>query len=391
MTKLLRTFYRGLDTELIVCARCGYCRAVCPTYRGVGWESASPRGRVRLTRFLRDKGTLPAGQAHHLYQCTLCGHCTRVCPAGIDLRQLWLAARREAAGRGLAPHGEPMRKAIAAEGNVYAYPNDERAAWAEYMPDAPETLYQREHAGVVYFVGCVASFSPAVQQRIPPAFVRGLTAAGVDFTILAEERCCGYPLLAAGLTDQAKALREHNLEQVRATGAQTVLFTCPACRLTWRDEYAAHLPGVELLHATEFLARLISQGRLRPGPLEGRTVTYHDPCDLGRNGGVYQAPRKVLAAIPGLRLAEAEERGERGLCCGGGGDLEMVDPELVGRVAGRTVKRLAATGAGAIVTACQQCLRTLERGVEENGVGVKVLDVVEVVAEALGNSYGPGR
>jgi heterodisulfide reductase subunit D len=154
-----------------------------------------------------------------------------------------------------------------------------------------------------------------------------------------------------------QALIEHNLARVRATGATTIVFTCPACRMMWREEYAPHLPGVRMLHATELLVELLKDRRLALKDVK-RLVTYHDPCDLARNGGVYDPPRQVLAALPGVQLVEVHERRERGLCCGGGGDLEMVDPALSQRVATRTVGKLATTGAEAIVTACPQCVRT---------------------------------
>jgi len=127
---------------------------------------------------------------------------------------------------------------------------------------------------------------------------------------------------------------------------------------------------------------LIAAQRL-PRKVLNLTVTYHDPCDLARNGGVYDAPRQVLAAMPGLQLIEMHERRERGLCCGGGGDLEMVDPALAQRVAARTAGKLAATGAQSIVTACPQCVRTLTRGAETSAPGVEVVDLVELVARAL--------
>jgi heterodisulfide reductase subunit D len=250
------------------------------------------------------------------------------------------------------------------------------------MDDAPADLYQRDQAEVVYFVGCSSSFSPRV-QRIAESFVRVLDAAGVDFTILGEgEVCCGFPLLAAGMHDQAQAVIERNLERVRAIGATTIVFNCPACRMMWLEEYARHLPGVRLLHSTELLAELTAAQRL-PMKDVNRIVTYHDPCDLARNGGVYDAPRAVLAAIPGLQLVEVHERRERGLCCGGGGDLEMVDPALTGRVAARTAGKLAATGAQVIVTACPQCVRTLTRGAEQTAPDVTVKDIVELLDEAL--------
>ncbi len=381
-------FFQGLANETTICAQCGYCRAVCPTYAGVGWESCSPRGRIQLTGLMLAGEPLSPEQMTRLYQCTVCSACTEVCPTQIDLRQFWLAARAEAARRDLAPPGLKAAKAnLTATGNVYGYPNDERAGWAEYMDDAPEDLYQRETAAVVYFVGCSTAFSPRVQP-IAESLVRLLSAAEVDFSIMGgDEVCCGFPLQVAGLADDFHSLVEHNLEQVRARGADTIVFNCPACRLMWREEYAAHLPGVRMLHATELLAELSAAGRLHLQEL-AQTVTYHDPCDLARNGGVYEAPRQLLAAIPGLELVEAHERRERGLCCGGGGDMEMVDPGLSQRVAGATVAKLAATGAGTIITACPQCVRTLSRGSEQSTPAVAVLDIVELLAQAQQGANG---
>jgi heterodisulfide reductase subunit D len=376
-------FFEGLAAEATICSYCGYCRAVCPTYAGVGWESCSPRGRIQLTRLLLEGTPLSVEQMTRLYQCTLCGYCTQVCSTRIDLRQFWLAARSQTVSHDLAPQGlAATRDNVANTGNIYGYPNEERADWVEYMDDAPSDLYQRDQASVVYFVGCSSSFSPRV-QHIAESFVRVMTAAEVDFTILGEgEVCCGFPLLAAGMHDQVESLIERNLTQFRATDATTVVFTCPACRLMWLEEYACRLPGVRMLHATEFLAELLADGRLRLKDVD-QVVTYHDPCDLARNGGVYDPPRQVLAAIPGLQLVEVHERRERALCCGGGGDLEMVDPALVERVAARATGKLAATGAQAIVTACPQCVRTLMRGAQASVPGVEVLDIVELLAGAL--------
>ncbi len=376
-------FFKGLTDEALICAYCGYCRTVCPTYSGVGWESCSPRGRIQLTRLMLEGTRLSAEQMMRLYQCTLCGHCTQVCSTRIDLREFWLEARQQTVTRELSPKGLSVASDnVARTGNVYGYQNDERAGWAEYMDDAPADLYQRDQAEVVYFVGCSSSFSPRV-QRIAESFVRVMTAAQVNFTILGEgEVCCGFPLVAAGMKDQARTLVERNLERVRATGATTIVFTCPACRMMWLEEYARHLPGVRLLHSTELVAELIAAQKL-PRKVLNLTVTYHDPCDLARNGGVYDAPRQVLAAMPGLQLIEMHERRERGLCCGGGGDLEMVDPALAQRVAARTAGKLAATGAQSIVTACPQCVRTLTRGAETSAPGVEVVDLVELVARAL--------
>ncbi|MFN8483247.1 MAG: (Fe-S)-binding protein [Anaerolineae bacterium] len=376
-------FFEGLQAEATVCAHCGYCRAVCPTYAGVGWESCSPRGRIQITQLLLEGAPVTADHMTRLYQCTMCGACTQVCPTRIDLRQFWLQARAETATRDLAPTGlSTARSNVGAMGNVYGYPNDERAGWAEYMDDAPDDLFQRDEADVVYFVGCNTSFSPRA-QRIAESFVKLMTAAEVDFTILGEgEVCCGFPLQVAGMPDAVEALIEHNVAQVREKGAKMMVFTCPACRLMWMEEYAGRLPDVTMVHATEMLADLTAQGRIPLKELK-TTVTYHDPCDLARNGGVYDAPRRALSAIPGLELVEVHERRERGMCCGGGGDLEMVDPGLAQRVSERTVGKLAATGASTIVTACPQCVRTLSRGAEACAPDVAVADLVEILARAL--------
>jgi heterodisulfide reductase subunit D len=147
----------------------------------------------------------------------------------------------------------------------------------------------------------------------------------------------------------------------------------------WLEEYTQRLPGVRLLHASELLDEWIAQGRLELKPV-AHSFTYHDPCDLARTGGVYEPPRRVLQAIPELRLIEVSERRENGLCCGGGGDVEMVAPQNVKAVAQQTVGKLKAAGAEKLATACPQCLRVLEQA----GAGWQALDIVEIVARSAG-------
>jgi heterodisulfide reductase subunit D len=318
-----------------------------------------------------------------LYQCTLCGACTEVCPLNIDLREVWLEARQVACRQELTPEKlVQMGEAISSRSNVFNLPNDERSEWLLYMDGAPDDLDQREQAEVVYFVGCVSSFSPAAQP-VTESYARVMAAAGLDFAVMGEsERCCGYPLLASGQTEAAAALRQHNAEMVKAMGAQMVVFNCPSCTLTWRELYSEALPGVEFKHATELLAELVGDGRLKLGELPV-SVTYHDPCDLGRNGQVYDAPRQVLEAVPELKLVEAANSRERGLCCGGGGDLEMVDPELTDRVGINALRKLAATDVEKIITACPQCVRMFRSAAENAGSPVEVLDIVQVVDQAI--------
>jgi heterodisulfide reductase subunit D len=137
-----------------------------------------------------------------------------------------------------------------------------------------------------------------------------------------------------------------------------------------------------VLHATELLAEIIGEGRVSLLPLE-ETVTYHDPCDLGRTSGIFEAPRQVIRAIPGVTLVEMEHHHEYSLCCGGGGDVEMADADLTAAVAKRRVEEAQAAGAQTVLSACQQCKRTLAGAARREKVRVRAMDVVELVARQL--------
>ena len=232
-------FLTSLAETATLCARCGYCNAVCCTHRELGWESTSPRGWLAMAReFQADLELWPVSRPSHpfpdefvaqLFNCTLCAKCAQVCPVHLDLRGLWLNLRESIVERGQGPaFTEHLQEVEAREHNVFDLPNEERGEWVWFMPDAPADGYLREQAETLYYVGCVSSFSPAA-QGIPKAMVKILEAAGVDFTILGgEEWCCGFPLLAAGQRQEAQALIAHNIAALRRLGARTVVFNCPS-------------------------------------------------------------------------------------------------------------------------------------------------------------------
>ena len=383
--------FTGLDQEARICAHCGYCQAVCPTYAAVGWESAGPRGRMTIAaEALRDAAgldRLPDEAAQRIYECTLCGHCREACATRIDTMAAWLEARRRLADRGALdrlPLGT-LRDNLRTTHNVTGDPAENRLMWQADLEPADPGLNGRPGAAVVYFVGCVTGLygqGHPIAQAAAELFDR----AGVDFTTLGSaEWCCGFPYLGLGLPDEAAAVARHNLAAVQALGAQTIVTTCPSCFHMWRDVYPGLLAaptGVEVLHASELLARLLAAGRLAPGPVEAR-VTYHDPCDLGRNSGVYDAPRAVLRALPGLELVEMADNRENALCCGGGGNLEAVNPALVAEIAARRIAQAVETGATLLVTPCQQCKRTLTTAARKARARLKVLDLNEIVRAAL--------
>ena len=222
---------------------------------------------------------------------------------------------------------------------------------------------------------------------IAQAMTEILTRAGADFTTLgSEEWCCGFPYLGLGLPDEAAKVAEHNVAAIRALGAKTVVTTCPSCYHMWRHTYPELLggaPDVEVVRATELLARLLASGAVELAPLD-EIITYHDPCDLGRNSGIYEAPRQLLRAIPGVELVEMADNRENALCCGGGGNLEAVNPELAATIASRRLAQALETGARILVTPCQQCKRTLANAARRERSRLKVLDLTEFLWRAIG-------
>ena len=187
-------------------------------------------------------------------------------------------------------------------------------------------------------------------------------------------------MLGAALKDMFDAFKTHNLEALREKGAKEVLFACPSCYQMWREYY----PGeFKISHATQFLTQLIRENRVPLKELD-LTVTYHDPCDLGRGSREFEAPREVIRAIPGLRFVELPQTRENCQCCGGGGNLEMVDAKLSAQIAKRKIEEILSTGADAVVTSCQQCVRTMMTYVRRNKISLEVLDITQLVRRALG-------
>lgn len=263
--------------------------------------------------------------------------------------------------------------------NVFAEDNEERADWVEDMRNAPEHGYLKDKAEVVYFTGCVASYFP-LAQKIPMALAEILDASGVDFTLMGEDEwCCGFPMLGAGLKDMFQAFMDHNLEAVKEKGAGEVIFACPSCYQMWREYYPRNF---KISHATQFLMKLIQDKRvpLQELPLK---VTYHDPCDLGRGARVFDEPRQVIRSIPGVEFVELPKNRENCQCCGGGGNLEMIDAKLSSEIAKRKIEEVLSTGAEAVVTSCQQCVRTMMTYVRRNKVPLEVLDITQLIHRAL--------
>jgi heterodisulfide reductase subunit D len=381
--------------EIDACTRCGECLNSCPVYAERGDEGFNPRGKIQnLKRFIRGQYGLWArifgpkklneediiALSEKIFRCTLCGACDVACPVLINPKDLSIAIRETMVEMGHYPKAtENLKKNLLSDHNISADDNEDRAEWVEDLGEIPEHRFQKDRAEVVYFVGCVSSFFPMV-QKIPQNFVQIMDKGGVDFTILGEgEWCCGFPLIGAGMSRELEKLKVHNVDKIKEVGAKSVVFSCPSCYRTWKELYDT---DVELLHSSHLLERLIKEKKI---PLKelNLTVTYHDPCDLGRNSGVYEPPREVLRMIPGVKLVELENNREKTVCCGGGGNVEMVDPELSAGIAQKKIDEIQNTGADIIVTSCQQCVRTISTRARKQGIKLKVMDLTEIVMMAM--------
>jgi Fe-S oxidoreductase len=200
-----------------------------------------------------------------------------------------------------------------------------------------------------------------------------------------EEACCGYPLYISGLEDEARELAKTNVKRIADAGAAQLITTCPSCYRAWREFYPKLLgetPDVQVLHATEWLATADLPFKAMG---KNQTVTYHDPCDLGRGSGIFDAPRRFLSRMDGLELVEMPQNRGEALCCGGGGNMESLNLETSRTVARSRVAQAIETGADLLITACPQCERTLV-GARPKGVRISVVDVVEIAWRAVASS-----
>ena len=381
--------------EMEACTNCQLCADVCPAvsvskeaklsalHRMKGLRQIL-KGRAGLFRKLLGRKEFSETEwkaySETVFRCTLCGNCQEVCPVGIHLKDLWLSLRHDLFHSRVYPEKINMiRDNLDESHNVFAEDNSERADWVEDLKDAPEDGLIKEKAQVVYFTGCVASYFP-LAQKIPMALAEILDRSNVDFTLLGEEEwCCGFPMLGAGLKDMLQKFVDHNLRAVKEKGAKKAVFACPSCYQMWREHYPRE---IEIAHATEFLMDLVKKNRVPMKPLD-ITVTYHDPCDLGRGARVFDAPREVIRAIPGVKFVELPRNRENCRCCGGGGNLEMMDAQLSSEIAKEKIDEILGTGAQAVVTSCQQCVRTMTTYVKRNKVPLEVMDITQLVHRAL--------
>ncbi len=319
-----------------------------------------------------------------IWDCTTCMTCTLRCPRGLKPSEVVVAVRAELVERGTIP--KTIMDALEGtymHGNPWGRARAKRTGWIK--GDGVRILSKGEKASVLYFVGCAPSYDLRL-QGIPMVLSKIMELSGLDWGVLGtKESCCGNEIRRMGEEGLFEMLVEENTKSFRASGAKTIVTTSPHCFNTFKNEYG--LEGIEILHYTQFLERLIENGVLEFKNEVKKRVVYHDPCFLGKQNGVYDPPREVLKAIPGLELVEFERSREISLCCEGGGGRMWVDGTGEGeRNSEIRVRDADALGVDVVATACPFCLLNLEDGAKTTGLDgkIKVMDILELVAEALG-------
>lgn len=408
------TWKQLLDGD--ACTECGRCQAACPAY-----AAKQPLSPKKLIMDLRDRMAeypgalwrwqkpivdrlpvlrrlaLGSGQPAEaelagevildetLWSCTTCRACEQECPVFIEQVSDIVGMRRHLAleeGRLPDSLSQALRN-TERQGNPWGQPRHRRAAWAEGL-DVP-LMADVGQTEVLYWVGCAGSYDPR-NQRVSQAMVRLMRAAGVEFAILGEEESCNAEWARrAGEEYLYQMQAQANVEAIKQYSFKRIVTQCPHCFNTLRNEYPQFGGQWEVVHHSQFLQELIASGRLHfRGSWTGGRVTYHDSCYLGRYNRVYDAPRRALASLPGLKLSELWRSRERGFCCGGGGAGMWMEHEVGRRINDVRLDEIQRLKPDLVAVACPFCLIMLTEAATGKGLGsMAPKDISEVVAGAL--------
>jgi Fe-S oxidoreductase len=388
-----------LDT--FTCTECGRCQSACPA-----WNTGKPLSPKLLIMNLRDHvfdhgeeildaradkkeyDKVPLNpdvvEDEVVWDCVTCGACMEECPVNIEHVDHIVDMRRNlvmAESRFPQEAGAMLRSMEQAK-NPWGVAQAERADWARDL--GVRVLEDGTAPEYLYWVGCAASFDDRA-KRIARATAQLLQKAGVPFAILGpRELCNGDPARRIGNEYLYQELAKENISTLDGVRARKIVTTCPHCFNTIRNEYPDFGGTYEVVHHTQLFAELMSKGRLKPTEEIRSLITYHDPCYLGRHNKVYDEPRDVLDNVPGLRQAEMPRHRERGFCCGAGGARMWMEEHLGKRINGERADEAASTGADILGVACPFCMVMLDDGVKGKGSDMRVMDVSQVVGEAVG-------
>lgn len=366
------------------CYQCGMCTSLCPWYQvdGIYYPVNGFSTAVRLGDILNteDKDEI-AREVTEVYRCVGCEACLGWCPRGLSTPLLLRAVRRILVENQSIP--APLKSTIAqltSSGNPLAGDPDKRHAWSgeQGLPTFEPGM------DLAWFTCCTADYDPRC-QAVGKATLELLNRAGLSFGAFgAEQQCCGEAIRRAGAEQVFNRLAKQNAGMLDKVGDGKVVVTSPHCLIGFKRDYPEIGHEVPALHVTQLLAGLVAEEKLKPSKELNKKVTYHDPCTLGRQSGVYEEPRDVLRSIPGLELVEIEDfNRDQSVCCGGGGGGIWLEWPKGERLADIRVQQAASTGAEILAVACPYCLQMFEDSVKTTGVELEVKDVTELLAESL--------
>ncbi len=372
------------DTKVRLCLDCGKCTVVCPVAK---YDADFNPRRIVQEALLTQGGRHPVSEK--VWSCISCNMCTERCNYYVKFTDFVKALRRQSLADGVAVqynHGGTPQSImhIMGQGGI----KQDRMSWL------PKDIKVARTSDTAFFVGCTPYFDVlfsdlGVNTTAGSAgALRILNRAGIPFTVLPNERCCGHDLLDMGDAKGFKALARANQRELKRKGIKKIITACPEGYYTLKYNYPKYLDGwdVEVQHMTEVATELIDAGKLKPGKLKKKLkVTYHDPCSLGRYARIFEPPRRILEAIGGLEIVEMADNRETALCCGAspwaycGTTNKQIQKERLSQA--------DATGADVLVTACPKCqihLKCAQKNAEGSGVcQIEIRDIFDILAESL--------
>ncbi len=365
-------------TQAFYCLDCGICTGSCPVSRTT--PDFSPR--LMVEKVLMEAEDNPFENIS-IWSCLSCGQCSSRCPAKIDYPTFVRMVREEAVrqGKGGVQAHRGLFQTI-----MRLQTLDLKQSKTEWAKEAGRIA---ESGDTYYFVGC----SPFMDVEFhddwnldvmdaPRAVLKLLNAIGIEPVIHDDERCCGHDLFWSGDREHFEKLARRNVQLLRSLGVKRVVFQCPEGYLTFKKYYPEVVGdlGFEPVHFYELLARELGEGRFSLESMDG-VVTYHDPCRLGRQAGIMDAPRKIIQSIPGVVLTEMEHNRENGLCCGTSAwmNCSACSKEIQKMRLGEAV----AAGAKTLVTACPKCRVHLNCALRDTELDLKIQDINDLLAKAI--------